>query len=60
MQFGKLINYNMRDIFLEKHGCPDCDVINFVINLNPLIKPFFYITKKSRQNRKYLKNEKIF
>ena len=30
--------------------CPVCDDINFhIINLSFLIKPFFYITKKSRQ-----------
>ena len=32
----------------------------FKINLSFLIKPFFYITKKSGQKRKYLKNEKSF
>ena len=29
--------------------CPVCDVINFGINLNLLIKPFLYITKTSRK-----------
>ena len=29
---------------------PACDVINFEIKLVFLIKPFFYMTKKSRQN----------
>ena len=28
---------------------PDCNVINFEINFFFLIKPFFYLTKKSRQ-----------
>ena len=28
---------------------PGCDAINFEINLNFLIKPFFYMTKKLRQ-----------
>ena len=38
--------------------CPVCTVINFEINLSCLIKSFIYITKKSRQKCKYLKNEK--
>ena len=33
---------------------------NFEINLNFLIKPFFYITKKSSQKYKYIENEKSF
>ena len=33
---------------------PDCDVINFEINLIHLIKPFSYMTKTSRQKFKYL------
>ena len=45
---------------------PGCVVINFEINLIFLIKPFFYMTKKSRQNlniswdRKELLREKAF
>ena len=39
---------------------PGCDVISFEINLIFLIKSFFYLTKKSRQKCKYLKNEKTF
>ena len=39
---------------------PGCDVICFVNNLIFLIKPFFYMTKKSRQKFKYLENEKGF
>ena len=39
---------------------PDSDVINFEINLIFLIKSFFCMTKKSRQNFKYLENEKSF
>ena len=39
---------------------PDCDVIDFEINLVLLIKPFFYMTKKSKQKCKYLENEKNF
>ena len=39
---------------------PDCDVINFEINLIVLIEPFFYMDKKSRQKFKHLENEKRF
>ena len=37
-----------------------CDVITFEINLIFLIKPFFYMKKKSRQKFKYLENKKSF
>ena len=37
-----------------------CHVRNFVINLIFLIKPFCYMTKKSRQKFKYLENKKSF
>ena len=36
------------------------DVINFKINLIFLIKPVFYMTKKSRQKLKYLENKETF
>ena len=39
---------------------PDCDVINSEIKLIFLMKPFFYMTEKSRKKFKYLKNEKRF
>ena len=39
---------------------PGCDVIKFEINIIFLIKPLCYMTKKSRQNLKYLENEKSF
>ena len=39
---------------------PACDVLNSVIDHSFLIKPFFYITKKSGQLSKYLKDEKSF
>ena len=39
---------------------PVCDVINFKAYLSFLIKPISYMPKISRQNFKYLKNEKIF
>ena len=39
---------------------PYCDTINFEINLVLLLKPFFYMTKKSGQKFKYLENEKSF
>ena len=37
-----------------------CDVMNFEINPIFLIKLLFYMTKKSRQQPKYLENEKSF
>ena len=40
--------------------CAACEVINFEINHSFLIEPFFYITEKSEQKCKYLKNEKSF
>ena len=36
---------------------PGCDVINFEIDLIFLIKPFFYMNKKSRQKFKHLENK---
>ena len=36
------------------------NVINFETNLIFLIKPVFWVTKKSRQKFKYLENEKSF
>ena len=39
--------------------CPDCNVINFGINLNFLIRPFFFITKKSRQKCKEIFSDAI-
>ena len=35
-----------------------CDVRKFENNIISLIKPFFYITKTSKQTFKYLENEK--
>ena len=37
---------------------PDCDVIDFEINLIFLMKLFFYMTKKSRQNLNILRTKK--
>ena len=37
-----------------------CDVINIEINLILLIKPFLHMTEKSKQEFKYLENEKSF
>ena len=37
-----------------------CDVINVKVNLTFLIKPFFYMTKKSRQKLSYLGNKNRF
>ena len=39
---------------------PGRDVMNFEINLNFLIKPFFYIIKKWRQKYKHLEDENNF
>ena len=40
---------------------PSCDVINVEINLIFLIKPFFYMTEKSRQKFKYfVKTKRAF
>ena len=39
---------------------PVCDVMNFEINFSFLIRPFFYMSEKSRQKFKYLKNKKRF
>ena len=39
---------------------PGCEVIKFEINLIFLIKPFCYMTKKSRQKLKYLEDERAF
>ena len=39
---------------------PGCDAIKFEINLIFLIKPFYYMTKKSRQKPKYLEKAKSF
>ena len=36
------------------------DIINFEISVIFLIKSLFYMTKKLRQNFKYLENEKSF
>ena len=40
--------------------CPVCDVINFKINRNFLIKPFFYVTKKSVQKCKISRTKRAF
>ena len=37
-----------------------CDVKNFEISHSVLIRPFFYINKKSGQKQLDLKNEKAF
>ena len=42
------------------HVClPGFDATNFEINVILLIKPFFYINKKSWQKFEYLENEKV-
>ena len=48
-------------ILFELYGSEaGCGVINFEINLVFQIKPFFYMTKKSRQKFKYLENKTSF
>ena len=37
-----------------------CDIINFEINLIVRIKPFFYMTKKSRQKSNILRTKTAF
>ena len=41
-------------------GVPGCDVIILKINLIFLIKPFLFMTEKSRKKLKNLENEKRF
>ena len=36
---------------------PGCNVLNFEINFIFLLRPFLYMTKKSKQKLKYLQNE---
>ena len=51
------ILYNMRITIV----CwPGCDVIKFEINRIFLIRPLWYMTKKSRQKLKFLENERSF
>ena len=53
---------NRKVILKISHYCPEnfCDVINFEINLIFLIKSFFYMTKKSRQNLDILRMKRAF
>ena len=55
-----LILYCMSNMCTAIVFFPGFDVIKFEINLFFLIKPFFYMTKNSRQKFKYLENEKSF
>ena len=50
----------MSNMCVEIVCFPCYNVIHFEINLNFIIKPFFYMTKKQRQKFKYLKNEQNF
>ena len=57
--------YFSRHVLLtDQISLPDClhffRYWNFVINDSFLIKPFFYVIKKSGQKCTYLKNQKIF
>ena len=49
----------LKNIFIRIVCWPGCNVI-IEINLIFLIKPFWYMMKKSRQNLKYLENKKSF
>ena len=63
MKFYSLIDFtswDLGDMCVAIICFPGCDVINFEINLIFLTKPFFYMTKKSRQRFKYLENKKSF
>ena len=48
------------NMFITIACWPDCDVIKFEIKLITLIKPFWCMTKKSRQKLKHLENGKSF
>ena len=50
----------MGNTCIEVVYSPGCDVMDFKINLNFLIEPFFYITEKLWQKLKYLEKEKNF
>ena len=56
----KIIWCPVWDMWLKIIWCPVCGIINFEIGNSFLIKLLFYITKKSGQKCKYLKNEKSF
>ena len=64
MNFGRLIEYNKKIFSFKNHAefvCfPSCEVMNFEINLIFLIKPFFCMTKMSRQKFKYLEKKQSF
>ena len=47
-------------IYLSIVCFPGCNFKNFEINIIFLIKPFFYMTQKSRQEFQYLENRKSF
>ena len=58
---GLTLNFEIFDNMGNAIVCfPGFDVTKFEINFILLIKPFFYMTKKSRQKFKYLVNEKSF
>ena len=48
------------NVYIAIVSQPGCDINNFEVNLIFLIKPFFCMTKKSRQKSKYLQKEKSF
>ena len=57
MKFGQLIEYNVRNFFLQKSYRKWAKYWNL---LSFLIKPFSYMIKNYEQKLKYLKNEKSF
>ena len=48
------------DMFFAIVCSPGCDIINFKINTIFLIKSFFYIVKKSRENLNFLWTKRVF
>ena len=47
-------------MFIVAVSFPGCDNIAFEINLIFLIKPFYHLTKESRQNLNILRTKKAF
>ena len=54
MKFGQLIQYNTRDIFLEKSYINQFFKLTFFLKNHAInfVSWFFYVTKKSRQKDK--------
>ena len=61
--FSVLLTFHLEaldDICIAIVSFPGCGILNFEICPISLIKPFFYMTKYSRQKHKYLENKKSF